>query len=111
MDLVLPQVPTVSREHARFTFTDGRWWVANLGRNGLSAVPPQVASLRGLKKLSLDYNALRAIPSFVGELPNLEELSLNANGGVTLPPSLAKLKANGTVEKILDKWGLKAQGT
>jgi hypothetical protein len=25
--------------------------------------------------------------------------------------SLAKLKANGTVEKILDKWGLKAQGT
>jgi polar amino acid transport system substrate-binding protein len=24
--------------------------------------------------------------------------------------SLAKLKANGTVEKILDKWGLKAQG-
>jgi polar amino acid transport system substrate-binding protein len=25
--------------------------------------------------------------------------------------SLAKLKANGTVEKILEKWGLKAQGT
>ena len=25
--------------------------------------------------------------------------------------SLAKLKANGTVAKILDKWGLKAQGT
>ena len=25
--------------------------------------------------------------------------------------SLTKLKANGTVEKILDKWGLKAQGT
>jgi polar amino acid transport system substrate-binding protein len=24
--------------------------------------------------------------------------------------SLAKLKANGTVEKILDKWGRKAQG-
>jgi polar amino acid transport system substrate-binding protein len=24
--------------------------------------------------------------------------------------SLAKLKANGTVDKILDKWGLKAQG-
>jgi hypothetical protein len=36
VDLVLPQVPTVSREHARFTFTDGRWWVANLGRNGLT---------------------------------------------------------------------------
>ncbi|MGY4472483.1 ABC-type amino acid transport substrate-binding protein [Bradyrhizobium sp. LB9.1b] len=24
--------------------------------------------------------------------------------------SLAKLKANGTIDKILDKWGLKAQG-
>lgn len=36
VDLVLPQVPTVSREHARFTFTDGQWWVANLGRNGLT---------------------------------------------------------------------------
>jgi hypothetical protein len=64
----------------------------DLGRNGLRAVPPQVASLRGLKKLSLDYNDLREIPSFVGDLPNLEELSVNANGGVTLPPSLAKLK-------------------
>jgi hypothetical protein len=36
VDLVLPQVPTVSREHARFTFTDGQWWVASLGRNGLT---------------------------------------------------------------------------
>jgi len=33
---VLPQVPTVSREHARFTFAGGQWWVANLGRNGLT---------------------------------------------------------------------------
>ena len=32
----LPQVPTVSREHARFTFSDGQWWIANLGRNGLT---------------------------------------------------------------------------
>ena len=36
VDLVLPQVPTVSREHARFTFAGGQWWVANLGRNGLT---------------------------------------------------------------------------
>jgi pSer/pThr/pTyr-binding forkhead associated (FHA) protein len=26
----------VSREHARFTFADGQWWIANLGRNGLT---------------------------------------------------------------------------
>jgi hypothetical protein len=36
VELVLPDVPTVSREHARFTFADGQWWVANLGRNGLT---------------------------------------------------------------------------
>jgi FHA domain-containing protein len=36
VELVLPDVPTVSREHARFTFSDGRWWITNQGRNGLS---------------------------------------------------------------------------
>jgi FHA domain len=36
VELALPDVPTVSREHARFTFSDGRWWIANLGRNGLT---------------------------------------------------------------------------
>jgi hypothetical protein len=36
VELVLPNVPTVSREHARFTFSDGRWWITNQGRNGLS---------------------------------------------------------------------------
>lgn len=61
----------------------------DLGRNGLVTLPPQVASLRGLKKLALDYNDIRDLPAFVGELPNLEELSLNANGGVRLPQSLA----------------------
>jgi FHA domain len=36
VELVLPDVPTVSREHANFTFSDGRWRVTNQGRNGLS---------------------------------------------------------------------------
>jgi hypothetical protein len=36
VELMLPDVPTVSREHARFTFSEGRWWVANQGMNGLS---------------------------------------------------------------------------
>jgi hypothetical protein len=36
VELKLPVVPTISREHARFTFSDGRWWIANLGRNGLT---------------------------------------------------------------------------
>jgi hypothetical protein len=36
VELPLPELPTVSREHARFTFADGQWWVTNLGRNGLT---------------------------------------------------------------------------
>ena len=36
VELALPEVPTVSREHARFTFSDGQWWIANLGMNGLT---------------------------------------------------------------------------
>lgn len=64
----------------------------DLGRNGLTALPPQVGELRGLKKLGLDYNEIRVLPSFVGNLTHLEELSLNSNGGVTLPDSLAGLK-------------------
>jgi len=33
---VLPEDPTVSREHATFTFAEGRWRITNLGRNGLA---------------------------------------------------------------------------
>lgn len=36
VELALPDVPTVSREHARFTYSDGQWWIANLGLNGLT---------------------------------------------------------------------------
>jgi len=36
VELVLPDDPTVSREHARFTFSDGRWRITNQGRNGLT---------------------------------------------------------------------------
>ena len=36
VELVLPEDPTVSREHARFTFSSGRWWITNQGRNGLA---------------------------------------------------------------------------
>jgi hypothetical protein len=36
VELVLPNVPTISREHARFAFSEGRWWVTNLGINGLT---------------------------------------------------------------------------
>ncbi len=35
VELELPDVPTVSRVHATFTFTEGRWWVTSKGVNGL----------------------------------------------------------------------------
>ncbi len=54
-ELALPQVPTVSREHARFTFSDGRWWITNLGRNGLTLNGAPVA---GEQPLS-DGDAIR----------------------------------------------------
>jgi hypothetical protein len=44
VELMLPDVPTVSREHARFTFSDGRWWITNQGRNGLTLNGAAVAS-------------------------------------------------------------------
>jgi hypothetical protein len=36
VELMLPDEPTVSREHAKFTYSDGRWWITNRGRNGLT---------------------------------------------------------------------------
>jgi hypothetical protein len=36
VELRLPDEPTVSRVHARVTFLDGQWWIANLGKNGLT---------------------------------------------------------------------------
>ncbi len=36
VELALPDVLTVSREHATFTFCDGRWRIKNQGRNGLT---------------------------------------------------------------------------
>ena len=55
VELVLPDVPTVSREHARFTFSDGRWWITNQGRNGLTLNGDPVA---GEQPLS-DGDAIR----------------------------------------------------
>ena len=43
VELSLPDVPTVSREHARFTYSDGQWWAANLGMNGMTLNGSSVA--------------------------------------------------------------------
>jgi hypothetical protein len=36
VELRLPHAPTVSREHAKLTFSDGQWRIANLGMNGIT---------------------------------------------------------------------------
>ncbi|MGI8447022.1 MAG: FHA domain-containing protein [Streptosporangiaceae bacterium] len=43
VEVSLPDVPTVSREHARFTYSDHQWWVANLGMNGMTLNGASVA--------------------------------------------------------------------
>jgi hypothetical protein len=49
VELMLPDVPTVSREHAKFTFSDGRWWITNQGRNGLTLNGSPVAGEQPLE--------------------------------------------------------------
>jgi hypothetical protein len=49
VELPLPEVPTVSREHARFTYAGGQWWVMNLGRNGLTLNGVPLASQRPVR--------------------------------------------------------------
>ena len=44
VELELPDVPTVSRVHAIFTFNAGRWWVTSKGVNGLSVNGVQVSA-------------------------------------------------------------------
>ncbi len=48
VELELPDVPTVSRVHATFTFGSGCWWVANEGVNGLSLNGVQVSGKQAL---------------------------------------------------------------
>ena len=48
VELELPDLPTVSRVHATFTFGSGCWWVANEGVNGLSLNGVQVSGKQAL---------------------------------------------------------------
>jgi hypothetical protein len=52
VELMLPDVLTVSREHATFTFSDGRWWITNQGRNGLTLNGAPVAGEQREQPLS-----------------------------------------------------------
>src|SRR5258708_37007841 len=62
-----------------------------MGRNRMTSIPSQIASLQKLRRLALDYNEIHELPSFVGSLKNLQELSVCGNGGIKLPKSLSNL--------------------
>lgn len=67
----------------------------NLGRNGLSVVPPAISTLAGtsLKRLNLEFNNLRTVPPFLGLLDQLEELNLDYNRKLRMiPDEIGKLK-------------------
>lgn len=48
VELELPDVPTVSRVHATFTFDEDRWWVTNQGMNGMSVNGVPVSARQAL---------------------------------------------------------------
>ena len=64
----------------------------DLGRCGLKELPAQIAGLRSLKKLVLEYNQLAALPEFVSGLSPLEELNLCYTGITDLPDSFVNFK-------------------
>lgn len=69
--------------------------VLDLGRNGsgMGIVPVQIASLRKLKILNLDFDDIRVIPSFIGNLKELKYLSLvGEHHRLTLPDSFSALE-------------------
>jgi hypothetical protein len=48
VELALPDVPTISREHAKLRYDDGRWWISNLGLNGIMLNGTSVDAERAL---------------------------------------------------------------
>jgi hypothetical protein len=72
VELALPNVPTVSREHARFTYSGGQWWIANLGLNGLAVNGVAVAgecplSSGDLIRWGTRRDALRSLVKIIPE--------------------------------------------
>ena len=60
--------------------------------NKLTAIPDDIAYVRGLKQLTLVGNALRELNSAVGDLELLEKLEVRSNQLKFLPISLSKLR-------------------
>lgn len=63
----------------------------NLGRAGLSTLPPEIAELKSLEKLVLFKNRLTELPPWIGELSNLKELILSSNDLKALPTEIGNL--------------------
>ncbi len=64
----------------------------DLSNYRLTQLPPEIAELKTLTKLSLFGNKLTQLPPYIGELENLEELDLSYNLLIQLPPEIGELK-------------------
>lgn len=63
----------------------------DLGRLGLTSLPPEIAQLTQLEKLSVFYNHLTFVPEAVYQLPRLKVLLLHWNQLTCLPEQLGNL--------------------
>lgn len=64
----------------------------DLGRCGLKELPAQIAGLKSLKKLVLEYNQIAVLPEFVCGLSALEEINMSYTGIKDLPDSFVNFK-------------------
>ena len=63
----------------------------NLGKKGLTELPPEIGQLTKLTALNLNSNQLAALPPEIGQLKELTVLDLNSNQLTALPPEIGQL--------------------
>ncbi|MFN8442936.1 MAG: COR domain-containing protein [Caldilineaceae bacterium] len=67
------------------------WTDLNLGLEGLTILPNEIAQLTNLRSLDLGANALTTLPDWMAQLTNLHSINLSANNLTALPNWMAQL--------------------
>nr|WP_166157964.1 hypothetical protein [Neochlamydia sp. AcF84]NGY95840.1 hypothetical protein [Neochlamydia sp. AcF84] len=63
----------------------------DLGKSGLTFLPPEIGLLSQLKTLELDQNQLTTLPEEIGQLSQLQLLGLSNNQLTSLPAAICQL--------------------